>query len=367
MTKPPADFSVVQHCFGAPHAGGPATALKRLQASRAQPYPQIWQHQAAGGVSIPLIRHFVSELRRLRPDLLHVRGLGNEGFHAALAGRLARVPHILVSVHGTHRDLGGDGGLRRSIVVNLLEPATLRMADSIVTVCHSAEQRDFLRAYRHKLLPPVPNGVPLPDLDRAAGRVVRERLGIAPNRVVAVIVSRLTEQKGHVELAEAMRLLEAAGDRDGIDLIVVGGGDDDGLIARRFASLEKGRAHFVGPQMDVSPYLMAADLFVLPSWLEQLSNALLEAMAHGLPVIATPVGGTPEVLGHGGGLLVPVRDPGSLAVAITRLASDRDLRAELGHAARETVVRHYSLGQMVRSWEARYRMIADGYGQPQSR
>lgn len=358
------EHSVVQHCFGAPHAGGPATALKRLQASRAQPYPQIWQHEAAGGLSIPLLRHFIGELRRLRPRLLHVRGLGNEGFHAALAGRLARVPHILVSVHGTHRDLGGDGGLRRSVVVNLLEPATLRMADSVITVCRSAEQRDFIQPFRHKLLPPVPNGVPVPDFDEVTRGAVRTQLGIGPDRIVAVIVSRLTEQKGYIELAGAMRRIEASATSPGIDLIVVGGGDDDGSIAQLFAGLEKCYVNFVGQQTDVSPYLMAADMFVLPSWLEQLSNALLEAMAHGLPALATPVGGTPEVLEHGGGMLIPVRDPDALANAMMKLAGDAKLRGNLGRAARQTVVEHYSLERMVQSWEDRYRTILEDRKRP---
>lgn len=349
---------VVQHCFGAPHAGGPPTALMRLQSTRAEPYPEIWQRKAAGGISHSLIRHFVGELRQLRPDLLHVRGLGNEGFHAALAGRIARVPRILVSVHGTQRDLVGDGGLRRAMVVNLLERATLRMADAIVTMCHSAAERDFLNPYRRKLLAPVPNGVPLPSPDPAAALAVRSRLGIAPGRVVAAIVSRLTEQKGYGDLAAALHRLEGNADDAGIDLIVVGGGDEDNSIARQFAGLARSRVHFVGQQADVGPYLEAADMFLFPSWHENLSNALLEAMSYSLPVIATAVGGNVEVLNPGGGLLVPPHDPAALAKAIRRMAGSAALRAETGQAARQTIIDHYSLDRMAQSWAAHYHAVA---------
>jgi glycosyltransferase involved in cell wall biosynthesis len=347
---------VVQHCFGTPHAGGPATALERLQSTRAQPYPQIWQREAAGGFSLPLIRRFVGELRRLNPQLLHVRGLGNEGFHAALAGHIAGVPRILVSVHGTQRDLVGDGGLRRSVVVNLLEPATLRMADAVVTMCHSASRRSFLDPYRHKLLSPVPNGVALPSPDHVAARDVRQRLGIAPGRVVATIVSRLTEQKGYGDLAAALHRIEQSTDDTGIDLIVVGGGD--GAIARQFAGLARTQVHLVGQQTDVGPYLDTADIFLLPSWHENLSNALLEAMSYGLPVVATADGGNVEVLDHGGGLLVPAHDPAALAEAIRHMAGSDSLRAQTGAAARRTVVEHYSLDRMAGSWDAHYRTLA---------
>lgn len=351
------DPLVVQHCFGLPNAGGPATALSRLQAMRTHPYPEIWQRKAARGISLPLIRQFVNELRRLGPDILHVRGLGNEGFHAALAGRLARVPHILVSVHGTQRDLVGSCGLRRAVVVNLLEPATLRMADAIVTMCHSASQRHFLDPVRHKLLAPVANGVPLPGPNElATGTAIRERLGIAEDRIVAVIVSRLTAQKGYTDLAQAFKRFEAAG--IDFDLIIVGSGDGDGSITRLFSGLVRCRVYFAGQQDDVGPYLAAADLFVFPSWHENLSNALLEAMAYRLPVVATAVGGNVEVLERGGGVLVPAHDPEALAGAMLRLAGDATLRIAMGHAAYETIVKHYSLDRMANSWEAHYHTIA---------
>lgn len=322
-------------------------------------YPVVWQSAPAGGISLGLLWSFVRQLRRHRPQLVHVRGLGNEGFHAALAARLASVPHVLVSVHGTQRDLvGGKAGLRRWIVTRLLEPATLRLASAVTTVCHSAAERSFLDPYRAKLVAPVPNGVVLPALPDGRGAAVRERLGISADRPVAVAVSRLTVEKGYGDLAAALRRLDRQ-DR-AFDLVVVGGGDYDGAIKALFAGLEHVRVHFVGQQADVGPYLAAADLFVFPSWHENLSNALLEAMSYGLPVVATDVGGNREVLLRGGGGLIPPHDPEELASALDGLLGAPERREALGRAARENVERHYSVGMMVAAWEATYRRILEG-------
>ena len=354
---------IVEHCYGSPATGGPASALYRLQQMRDAPNPEIWQHHAAGGISPALLWRFVRDLRRLRPDLLHVRGLGNEGFHAALAGRLAGVPRILVTVHGTQRDLVGRNTLRRRIVVQLLERATLLMADAVVTVCESAARRDFLDPVRHKLLPPVVNGTRIVPHDRATRRAVRDRLGIPEDRVTAAVVSRLTLQKGYGDLAAALKRLEADATAQPLDLIVVGNGDEAPAIRAQFAGLKRCRVHFAGQQEDVSPFLLAADLFVFPSWHENLSNALIEAMAHGLPVVATEVGGNVEVLERGGGLLVPAHDPPALARALARLAGDGDARDAMGQAARRVIADGFTVEHMLQTWNDRYASVL-GRGGP---
>ncbi len=151
------------------------------------------------------------------------------GFHAALAARLAGVPQVLVSIHGSHRDLQQPGNrLRRAVVAHGLEPATLSLATAIVTVCDYTARRDFLQRHRAKLLPPVPNGVPLPAPGRPHRAAVRAELGIGDERIAAACVSRLTLEKGYGDLAAALARLDAPDVP--LDLVVVGGGDDDGSI-----------------------------------------------------------------------------------------------------------------------------------------
>lgn len=348
---------VMQHCFGLPGSGGPVGALERLQEHSDVRYPEIRQLAPAGGVSLTLLRDFVRKIRARNPSLLHVRGLGGEGFHGVLAGRIAGVPHVLVSIHGTHRDLRMPRSpLRRWVVVNTLERATLSLASHIATVHPAALERDFLRPYRHKLVGAVPNGVVVPQLlDQEARRMVRERFSIEPNAVVGVCVSRLVSEKGYLVLAEALQRLKPSSNQ--FNLLVVGDGDESGEIQRRFACLSGVRTHFVGHQSAVLPYLRAADFFVQASLHENLSNALLEAMAAGLPVIATSVGGTSEVLARGGGVLVPPDDPEALGIAIGRLCASRELRALHGLNARENIEANYSVRNMVEGWRAIYERI----------
>lgn len=349
---------IVQHCFGAPNAGGPATALARFLEASDQTYPVVWQHAAAGGLSLPLLWRMTREIRRHRPRLVHVRGLGNEGFHAALAARLAGVPQVLVSVHGTQRDLVvGRKSLRRCVVVKLLEPATLSLASAVATVCHTASARPFLAPYRAKLVSPVPNGVTIPTLPDVRRRAVRQSLGIKDDRLVAIAVSRLTVEKGYGDLAAALSDLESRGHI--FDLIVVGGGEEATAIQTLFEGLRSIRVHFVGQQQDVGPFLAAADLYVSPSWNENLSNALLEGMSYGIPAVTTAVGGHGEVMARGGGVLVAPHDPVGLAAAIHALLTDPERRYCLGQEARKIIDLHYSLSAMVAGWENTYRRLLD--------
>lgn len=345
---------VVQHCFGKPGEGGPATALARLQSVSESPYRELWQDRAANGISVPILHRFVRELRAAAPDLLHVRGLGNEGFHGVLAGRVAGVPKVLVSVHGTQRDLVGTGGVRREVVTRMLEPATLRMADSIVTVARSAARRSFLDAYRGKMLEPVPNGVSIPVRDPALRAATRARLGIAADSFVGLCVSRLTLQKGYADLANSLAAYEAVSEARLWDMIVVGDGSEETAIRRLFEGLERTNMHFVGQQDDVAPFYQASDLFLFPSLHENLSNALIEAMSFGLPVIATAVGDAPEILRDGGGILIPPRAPNLMLNALLEYQGSRELRIQAGAQARATVKNNYSLDIMEASWRERY-------------
>jgi glycosyltransferase involved in cell wall biosynthesis len=116
-----------------------------------------------------------------------------------------------------------------------------------------------------------------------------------------------------------------------------------------------GRVRFLGECQDVAPVLAAADLFVLPSRSEAFPNAVIEAMAAGLPVVASRVGGIPEVVRHGeNGVLVPADDQDALADAVLGLMDRRDQAAALGAAARRDVARDYTIDRMVERFEDLY-------------
>src|SRR6185503_5152907 len=115
------------------------------------------------------------------------------------------------------------------------------------------------------------------------------------------------------------------------------------------------RVSFTGRRSDIPEVLAAADVSVMPSLNEALSNVLLESMAAGAPVVATRVGGTPEALDDGeAGLLVPPGDAGAITAAVSRLLDDRELACRLGRTARSAIGERFSVDRMVRSTEDLY-------------
>ena len=119
--------------------------------------------------------------------------------------------------------------------------------------------------------------------------------------------------------------------------------------------MDEKHIQFLGRRSDIDDLLSAADFFVLPSDIEGLPMAILEAMAHGLPIVASNVGGIPEIIDdEREGLLFPAGDATALAFAIRRLASDPFLRRRLGDAARQRVSAQFSLNAMVRKYDDVY-------------
>jgi glycosyltransferase involved in cell wall biosynthesis len=201
----------------------------------------------------------------------------------------------------------------------------------------------------------IPNGLVFePGGDRAATRAT---LGLAPDALVIVAVANLIAYKGHADLLDALAAVRARLPRSWT--LLCAGRDDriGGDLAARAAAAGLGdHVRFLGQRDDVPALLAASDIAVSASHEEGSSNAVLEAMAAGLAVIATDVGGSAEAIQPGtGGLLVPPRDPAALGAALLSLAGDPDLRARLGNAARMRATRDFSLDACVERYAALYR------------
>ena len=353
---------IVEHSFGGPGSGGPIVGLERILASRLShryTFVRLHQADAIGTIDHRRIKDWARVLRSVRPDLVHVRGLGNEGFHAALAARIARCPRILVSIHGTVRDLTAPGARgRRFVLARVLEPLTLRMATHVATVCLYTAERSFVQRHRSKLVGVVPNGVPVNPQSSRRREQVRSALGYRDDEIVGIVVGRLSLEKGHRVLARA--LAQNLRTATGLRLLVVGDGPDAAAIRRLYDDVPELQVKYLGVRHDVDDLLQASDIFLFPSLHENLSNALLEAMAAGLPVVASSVGGNVEVLRRGGGVLVPPSDPIALNRALEGVIRSSDHRMSLGRAARRAVERHYSFDHMVDGWDQVYTTILEG-------
>ncbi len=234
----------------------------------------------------------------------------------------------------------GDGFMKRSLGARW----TYRyLADRYVTPSECA-RRELLAYgyYGPDRVRAIPNGVEvLPDDPAARGRIRAELgLGAAP---VVISTSRFHPQKGVRHLVDAFALLRASS--PAARLVLVGDGAERPDLEGQAQQLGLGdSAVFTGFRKDVADLLRAADLFALPSLGEGHPNGALEAMAAGLPVVASGVGGVPDVVVDGEtGLLVPPCEAAPLRDALARLIAAPDLAARLGRAGRERVRERFSL------------------------
>jgi glycosyltransferase involved in cell wall biosynthesis len=291
----------------------------------------------------PQLVALVAHLRRRRPEVVHTY-LNTAGVFGLLAARVAGVPHVVTS----RRDIG----IFRSGRIRSLEAfLSRRWADRVFCVCEAvarAVRRD--EGIPEDKLRVLLNGIDVTGVaPRAAGRQGPVRFGIvaAVNRV----------EKGHREFVEAAAL--ASRGASSVEFHVVGDGPlRPGLEARAAELGIGGQTVFHGERRDILAFLDTIDVLVVPSYTEGISNAALEAMAKGLPVIATGVDGNLETVDDGTtGLLVPPRDPEALARAMERYAADPTLRSAHGRAGRERLDRLFTVGRMADRYEEEYAAI----------
>jgi glycosyltransferase involved in cell wall biosynthesis len=238
------------------------------------------------------------------------------------------------------------------------------MADRVVA--NSTAVRDWLvgLGMDERRVVTIPNGIVVPSEPRLnKDGSVRRQLGIPPDAPVIAAVCRLNQNKGleyflRAAVALRPRFPEAR-------FLIVGGSYFDPLYPKTLEQLTtqlglNDRVIFAGERNDVPRVLQEIDISVLPSLNEGLSNSLLEAMAAGLPVVATRVGGNPEVVQHGKtGLLVPPRDPQALAEAITRILESPEMSRQFGRAGFDRVKDNFSLAATVRRTEDLYMSLLD--------
>ena len=299
------------------------------------------------------IRELVAEGRL---DLVHAHGqkaglLGRPA--AARAGaRALYSPHSFVYLTQLRRPRPG---ARLRYRANLAVERALGRRTAALVACSQAE-RDA--AVRDVLIPPERVQVVLygvePDPSVPPHPRLAEFRGDGP---LLGFVGTLRDQKGLPTLLDALDLLAERGQLP--RFAIVGNGPLRDEVQRRVADGPlAGNTLLLPFEGRVEPYLQALDVFVLPSYWEGMPIAVLEAMALGLPTVATAVDGTPEAITEGvTGHLVPARDPGALADVLVGIAGDAEVRARMGDAAREAARRRFRIPRMVEEIESLYRSV----------
>jgi glycosyltransferase involved in cell wall biosynthesis len=292
--------------------------------------------------SIQLLAALTGFLRDHPVDVVHTHKPKDNVLGAA-AARLANVPCLVRTVHGRSEPMRGWARARYRLY-DALDTSVLRWsADRIIAVSGCVSATLERRGCRRPSIVHLPNGIDLTKVRPARGRdEMRRELGIGPEAPVVGTVGRLSPVKGHIHLLKAARRILDT--NRAARFVIVG----DGPLRRELtaAAAQLGIDHacaFVGARTDVYDLMAAMDVFVLPSLDEGIPMALLEAMALGRPVVATAVGGVPEVLRHRlTGLLVESADERAMAQACLELVCDAAGAAMLGARARDLVERRFS-------------------------
>lgn len=333
-----------------------------------QDSPQLLAEYRAAGLAVEVlggkanprsVLQLRGVLRRLQPDVLHTF-LPFAGWIGRLVGRWCGVP-VLVSSHQSVR-----GNYRA--LVRALDGATMRLADHVV--CNSEEvERSFFGTFTPfdgrgpaPRIVTVMNGIDLDRLQRAVGAAgrdeVRAELGAAPGDFVVVSVGRYVPVKDHGTTLRAF-----AGMPAGSWLWLVGWGEQEAelrALAEELGVAE--RVRFVVGSREVPRYLAGADAFVLASRKEGLSGALVEAMAAGLPVVASDIPQNLAVIEGDAGLSFPAGDEGALRALLARLRENPALAGQLAARGREAATQRFSIRRVADSFMALYQGSTAGRG-----
>lgn len=289
---------------------------------------------------------------RHRYDLIHVHGLNYHTFAAVLAGRLTgRKVLVKLANSGEASDIKKMREGRQLALARFMLPTALQ-SDCFVALNSTIVQELKDAGVPANKIVTLPNGVDVEAITPKEDYELHEPACI-------LYVGRLHAQKGLDILLRAFgRLCRQQHDMR-LVLRLVGDGPLRGSLETLVAQLGlQNRVDFTGLRDDVLQELQQADVFVLPSRAEGLSNALLEAMTCGLPVVVSDIPGNREVIAdHVNGLRFMVDDVDCLADSLAELLSQRDLRRQLGCAARHTVERHYSLSDVATRYERLYKAL----------
>ncbi|MEK6259793.1 MAG: glycosyltransferase [Planctomycetota bacterium] len=302
-----------------------------------------------GVMSLPrVLLQLTMALRRFRPAVLQTF-LFHANIVGRFAGRLARVPRIVSGIRVADH---------RSRWYGRIDRWTNGLVDHNVCVSQGVAEFSIKETgLSHSNLSVIPNGVDC-ELFASATPADLTQFGIPQGSPIVITVGRLEEQKGIDLLLTAASLV--LHDHRDCHFLIVGDGCDRAALESQAKQLGiTNSVHFIGQRADVPSLIAASTAFVLPSRWEGMSNALLEAMAAGLPVVATAVEGSTELVRSGEtGVLVPVGTSEGLATAIRSILEDSDHAREMAAAAQTLVKQGYTAESTASAHSELYRQLA---------
>lgn len=308
---------------------------------------EIIELDKAPGNSIRFHLELARLLRQIDPDLVHTRNWG--GTDGIIAARIAGIRSVVHSEHGFGPENPDGGNARRIWIHRMLSFGVKEYIALSKALKLWLSENVIVR----KPVTRICNGVDVRQFSPGNGLQVRKALGLPQAVFVIGIVASLNTIKDHRTLIQAFKLVQSQ-ETDSV-LLVVGEGPE----RKKLEQLSGPGIRFIGNREDVTELMKAFDVFVLSSINEGISNTILEAMATGLPVVASRVGGNPElVIDNVTGRLFTAGDSAELAAKILGYASSADLRTAHGLQGRKNAVKLFSVQSMVEQYETIWRRVA---------
>ena len=344
-TSDPEQFDVAAITLRGPFG----SALERTLAQDGIP---VWYMGKDKGFDPSVVAQVTRAMRRFRPQVVHTHTYALRYAFPYMLFR--RIPAMVHTVHNlAEREIEWYGRW-----VN-----RLAFRRGVVPVAIASEVADSIRrVYGIDDFPLIPNGIPVdkfrgPSMDRESWR---KKEGFAPTDVLYVCVAGLRPQKNHPLLLEAFHRGPASDPR--AHLLSAGAGTLKSRLETQIGALGlQEKVHLLGHRSDVPDVLNAADVFVLSSDYEGNPLAVLEAMTAGKAMISTAVGGVPELVEGGCGLLVPPRDAQALSRAMSHLLENPDARKSMGEMSARRAVERFDVRAMTEAYEDLYRWLIAKY------
>ena len=298
---------------------------------------------------IPALRKIVT---RCQPDIVLTHQVKSH-FLMKLSGLRQQYPWV--AFHHGYTTTN-----RKMRAYNQLNRWSLPNADKVITVCEAFAReltvegvpRERIHVQHNSIRPG--KAVSTEDVEK-----LKTRLGIGAHESMLLTVGRLSREKAHIDLLAAFKRLGEFNPQIALRLVIVGDGTERDRLETAAESMGiRSRVVFTGEVSDVQPYYSAAQVFVLPSHSEGSPYVLLEAMAAEVPIVATAVGGVPEMVeDEESAMLVTARDSEAMTAAIGRVLTDRELARKLTKNASDLVTTRYSPETYVRSLVGIYREV----------
>lgn len=340
---------VMLHQIMPDQVSGPNIAAERISKSYLRDkykFEFLTQSTLAGGkINLKLIMDLKKQIKQFDPDVIHISGMQSSGFHAVIASRLAGYRNILLTVRGFAFDDSQVSFIKKIVFKYIIEPLTLKLSRKVYVVSKESENKEMIKKLnKKKYLGVIHNAAPeikYSSTEYANYRQdFRGKLGYNEDDFVVIVVGRIVIDKGILDICEAAR----KSDVENIKFLIVGDGPLKEELQEEYSTeISNHKLLFFGKTSNVLSLLCASDVFLFGTYHENLSNALLEAMTVGLPVVVTNVGGNMEVVEENyNGYFISPNDPDDINAKINSLNENKKLCKYFSKNSRNIIENKFS-------------------------